>query len=112
MDVINLFISTFQGLLDNFRINDSTSTIVIVLKSIMLVVFFTRLIMAFVTITFEDGKMYEYITNIAGKLLTEGSFFLLIFNLIMVPITLAYPNDVTIGIISFFSAFFKLFYIR
>ena len=56
--------------------------------------------------------MYEYITNITAKLLTEGSFFLLIFNFIMVPITLAYPNDATVGIISFFSAMFKLFYIR
>lgn len=46
------------------------------------------------------------------KLFKEGSIFLHIFNLAMVPISLVYPSDSTIGIISFFSAFLKLFLIR
>jgi hypothetical protein len=78
----------------------------------MLVVFVARLLMAFVTVTFEDGKMYEYVTDIILKLFREGSIFIHIFNLCMVPISLVYPNDSTIGIISFFSAFLKLFLIR
>jgi hypothetical protein len=52
MTLVNLFLSTFQGLLDDFRLEDSTSTIVITLKSIMLAVFVARLLMAFVTVTF------------------------------------------------------------
>jgi hypothetical protein len=52
MTLVNLFLSTFQGLLDDFRLEDSTCTIVITLKSIMLAVFVARLLMAFVTVTF------------------------------------------------------------
>ena len=78
----------------------------------MLVVFLARLIMAFITEAYDDGKMYVYVTDISLKLFKDGIIFLDIFNFVMVPISLVHLSDSTVGIISFFSAFLKLFFIR
>jgi hypothetical protein len=66
MSIIILFISTCEGFIDDFK-NEDTSAPVVVLKFISMIVFSVRLILAMVTIGYEDDVLYLYIVDIMKK---------------------------------------------
>jgi hypothetical protein len=66
MSIIILFISTCEGFIDDFK-NEDTSAPVVVLKFISMIVFSVRLVLAMVTIGYEDDVLYLYIVDIMKK---------------------------------------------
>jgi hypothetical protein len=58
-----------------------------------MVIFVIRLVLALITVDYEDDTLYVYITDIVKKELKGGDIILHIFSLVMVVISLVYPAD-------------------
>lgn len=67
MSLTMYFVSVFQGFLHDFRNVDCSSTPIIALKIAALATFSIRLIMALVTVEYEDDFLYEYVADIIWK---------------------------------------------